>query len=250
MPAAQGSGERGGRGRAPGPESALEASLRWGGVLARAGVARPLCSCVLLPRAGPLRGRAPACSCRLRAPPLPHRLRPRARGGRGFRSSHPPKACARGGARHAHLAAPEPRHLRDASQGFHLRLRPQTDAGPWRSLEIVRRTVDPEGPYFPRRCQAGAERMGEDLYIFPKEAKDPSIASPNLSLQNGLTAQPLQESPFESWPVQRRYIEGLCKRNHGRRSSAHAGVNAHQSACLLLPAEHSKSLWHIYLLGH
>lgn len=93
--------EQGGRGRAPRRESSLGAALRWGGVLAWAGVARPFCSCVLLPRAGPLRGRAPACSCRLRAPPLPHRLRTSARGGRGFRSSHPPqdRSAGRGLAR-------------------------------------------------------------------------------------------------------------------------------------------------------
>lgn len=41
------------------------------------------------------------------------------------------------------------------------------------------------GPIFPGGGRLG-QRMGEDLYIFPKEAKDPSIASPNLSLQNGL----------------------------------------------------------------
>nr|XP_054107883.1 translation initiation factor IF-2-like [Callithrix jacchus] len=51
-------------------------SALWWGPRRRSG------SCALLSRAGPLRGRAPACSGRLRAAPLPHQLRPGARGGR------------------------------------------------------------------------------------------------------------------------------------------------------------------------
>lgn len=93
------------------------------------------------------------------------------------------------------------------------------------------------------------QRVGEGLCIFPKEAKDPSIAFPNLSLQNGLANSSwtgfIQQRPSGSWPVHRRYMQGLCKGNHGRRSSAYTRVKAHLSACLLLPKEHRESLWHV-----
>lgn len=73
-----GQGVRGGRDHASrtGSELRARSALGWG-PWRRSG------SCALLSRAWPLRGRAPACSCRLRAAPLPHRLRPGARGGRG-----------------------------------------------------------------------------------------------------------------------------------------------------------------------
>lgn len=185
MPAAQGSG----RARRARPRSgagvrsrglfALGRGPRWGGGRQAALLLRAA------PSAGPLRGRAPACSCRLRAPPLPHGLRPRARGGRGFRSSHPPKASARGGTRHAHLAAPEPDTCGMLPKASTCGSGPRQTPGPgdlWKSsagLWTLR------GPIFPGGGRLG-QRMGEDLYIFPKEAKDPSIASPNLSLQNGV----------------------------------------------------------------
>lgn len=89
--------------------------------------------------------------------------------------------------------------------------------------------------------------MGEDLYIFRKEAKDPSIASPNLSLQNGL-ANSSSKGPLSP---------GLCRKgiwkDYVREITVEGAQLTLESTLTSLPVscfqKNTAKAYSIYLLG-